>query len=604
MSASANAHRPIRSNTRFRVVDDGTRPASPSSSRAGTPVRSVGGRPAVPNREALVALWDFHEDHFKIRGYPLFKRKVERYKGVLDCVDRYQAAVKRCDHNVSDSKFATELEKATAALEKAVKDKVEGASVDCKNALEKVLHALNRVSMPAQTDPRDNQERKSTPDGTPGYSRTGSVWHVTPKAGTPGRFVKLDNRGSPLGEAARRGGIAEHWSDRAVATYRLAGKIGLGHLVPETRAVESKAGKSAVMDPAPGMPPQALGSLQVQLPARLNGIVRSRLDLLAKYVAERGYTGHDYDAAQGILTLHNLHKNARALIDAHGKPVVNLRGEPVREDVRGPIFTRVDYQRGDVRRGITELQWLDTMSGEMDRTGANFHLDIGADGALRSVSAFDNETAFGPLIDGVDRGFGPALSAHDPDSPRVSHRAHMPGVIGDRLKQAIEDFDLQALDRMLGDLPSGASQSLVQDVAKRLSDGKATQLRADGEWARADVALSLGLVDFATRFDRVATEAKRAPPASRTQALITGLQGVCNEAHDISYVAREAANLALQDWLARHGKDWPHAPPAAPVYSHADLAKFMEDHKKEPRRMKRMSSSSSTSSSSSLAHAD
>ncbi len=589
MSASANAHRPIGSNTRYRVLDPGASPESPSSSRAGTPVRSVGGRPAVPNREALVALWGFHEDHFRIGGYPLFKRKVERYKGVLDCVDRYEAAAKRCDRNLTDRKCATELEKATAALQKAVADKVEGASGDCRSALRKVQDALERVTLPAQTDSSDNRECKGTPVLTPGHSRTATVWHVSPGLGATERIVKHDTRGSRTGDAARRAGITGQWSDRAVATAALARQLGLGHLVPETRVVESKAGKSVVMDLAPGMPPQAIGSLQVRLPADLNGTLRRRPDLLARYVAERGYTGHRHDAVLGVLTLHNERKNARALMDAHGKPVVNLRGEPVREDVRGPIFTRVDYRRGDVRRGMTELQWLDTKSGEVDRTGANAHLEFGDDGVLRSISAFDNETAFGPLIDSADKGVGPATPTQDPDSPRVSHRAHMPGVIGDTLKLAIEGFDPQALDLILGDLPKESSKRLVRDVANRLKDGKATVLRSDRDWEREDVAMTLGLLNFEAEFDRVACEAKDAPAATRTQALMTGIRTVCNTAHDISYVAREAADLALQDWLARHGRDWPGAPAAAPVYSHADLRDFMTRNARVPRRLLLMS---------------
>ncbi|MES2482685.1 MAG: hypothetical protein V4609_11865 [Pseudomonadota bacterium] len=547
----------------------------------------------MPNREALVALWGYHEDHFKIRGYPLFKRKVERYKGVLDCVDRYQAAVKRCERHRTDLKCVTELEKATVALEKAVEDKVEGASVECAKALDKVRNALNRVSMPAQFVPHDNLERKGSPAVTPGHSRTGTVWHVSPMAGAAPQIVKHDTRGSLVGEAALRAGITGRWSDRAVATAALARQLGLGHLVPETRAVESKAGKSVVMDLAPGMPPQAIGSLRVRLPADLNDIVRSRLDLLAKYVAERGYTGHDYDAAQGVLTLHNLHKNARALIDAHGQPVVNLRGEPVREDARGPIFTRVDYRRGDVRRGITEAQWLDTMTGETDRNDGNLHVDLDERGALRSVSVFDNETAFSPLIDSADAGVGLVLSAQDPDSPRVSHRAHMAGAIGATLKRAIEGFEPDILDTLLGDLPAQASKLLAVDVAKRLRDGKAMALGDDKDWERDAVALALGLLDFEAKFDRVAAQARQAPEATRTRTLMTGLRAVCNTAHDTSYVARGAACLALQDWLARHGREWPGAPAPAPVYSHADLRKYMDDHAKELRRMKSMSSSSS-----------
>jgi hypothetical protein len=542
--------------------------------------------PMVPRREDLTALALAQDKVFTIFGLSLIKRKVEPYKGVLQCVDRYQTAAATHQWHTTDRKRINDLDRATEALQAEITAKLVDAPAACKLELERVRDALNGVSMPAQTVPRDNQDRKNTLDMTPGHGSTAAVWHMPRRVGTPPQIVKLDNRGSPLGEAARLAGINGQWSDRAVATSVLARKIGLGHLVPKTAAVESKAGKSAVMDLAPGMPPQAIGSLRVQLPARLIGIVRSRLDLLAKYVADRGYTGHDYDAAQGILTLHNLHKNARALMDAHGKPVVNLRGAPVREDVRGPIFTRIDYGRGDVRRGITELQWLDTMSGEMDRTGANFHLDIGADGALRAVSAFDNETAFGPLIDSADRGVGPALSAHNADSPRVSHRAHMPGVIGESLKQAIEGFDPRALEQVLGDLWNDASDRLVQDVATRLRESKTTAQRIDRDWERAFVAQTLGLLNFEAEFDRVALEARQVPEGEQTRALLTGIRTVCNTAHDISYVAREAANLALQDWLARHGHEWPQAPPAAPVYSHADLQDFMERNATTPRRLR------------------
>lgn len=590
MQARAQPHRPNGSNTHYRVVDAARQQAGADAGGGGTPVPAGGAlppAPRVPRCEELRALAMAQDKDVTLFGYPLFKRKVERYKSVLELVTRYHAAAALPRAHPRDRSRINELDRAAEALAAKVAAKLVGATGPCKQELEQVQHALDRVSMPAQTEARAPLERKGSPAVTPAGGRTGAALHVTPMAGATEHIVKHEVRASRIGEAARRAGITGRWSDRAVATAKLAEALGLGHLVPRTEAVESKSGKSLVMAVAPGMPPQAIGSLRVRLPADLNDRLRLRPDLLADYVAERGYTGHEHDAAQGVLMLHNLHKNARVRMGGNGKPVVNLRGEPVREDLRGPIFTRIDYRRGDVRRGITELQWLDAMSGEMDRTGANFHLAIADDGALTSVSAFDNETGFSPLIDSADAGVGLALSAQDPDSPRVSHRAHMPRAIGDTLKRTIEDFDPDILDTLLRDLPTQASKLLARDVANRLQDGKAAALRDDKEWEDDAVAQALGLLDFDAEFDRVAAQARQAPAGTQTQALMRGLRAVCNTAHDTSYVAREAANLALQDWLATHGKDWPGAPPAAPVYSHDDLLAYLDANAGKPRRLRR-----------------
>lgn len=188
-----------------------------------------------------------------------------------------------------------------------------------------------------------------------------------------------------------RCGVPPHFSGRSVATYRTSALLGLD-LVPRTRWSVHQGELGTAMDLAPGHAPSSKGPFRVTLdPESAQALKETDLGLeaLAKRFGFCSVTWADATAD----TLVFDHFVVEFVFDKHGNYVLHPDGRRRESRRRLCAWVRQDFGNPTLRRDLTRLQWLDYLTGQVDRNPMNY-LVHWPEGGSAVLSAIDNDLSF------------------------------------------------------------------------------------------------------------------------------------------------------------------------------------------------------------------
>ncbi|MEO1017082.1 MAG: hypothetical protein AAFY56_05255 [Pseudomonadota bacterium] len=150
----------------------------------------------------------------------------------------------------------------------------------------------------------------------------------------------------------------------------------------------------------------------------------------------------------------------------------------------------LDTSDGEVRRALSDAQWLDAAAFQTDRHPGNLFVDHDDNGQFRSLKLIDNDQAFGK------KGRGTALHYHETPDARPRRIGNQPRElphISAEFKQKLDNVDTNALRRDLQGLLSRDEidatidriDNLKKHAAKLQTDGKVLQKNQWGTSAGA-----------------------------------------------------------------------------------------------------------------------
>ncbi len=246
---------------------------------------------------------------------------------------------------------------------------------------------------------------------------------------------------------------------RNIASYRIDRMLKLD-LTPPTELAKVDGELCIVMGMAPGTSPLKASTVTLTLTAEMVAELKKGGELLGQF--KRLYGLND-------------------ALDLEFVDDVTVRG--TRE-----TYVQFDYGNGDLRRELTRLQWLDALTGQMDRHGHNYFIDVDENGVFRGLTSIDNDGSFGKAL-------------HDPDeAPGVpgSQNLGLPDVIdrdlADSLQRLTHDDLRNALEGLVGEDEILAAcdrlDAIQRKVARLESSGGVTGM-ARGDWESDDVARRL-----------------------------------------------------------------------------------------------------------------
>lgn len=189
-------------------------------------------------------------------------------------------------------------------------------------------------------------------------------------------------------DAAKTAGIGfdrPGWATRSVATSRLEQRLGLG-VIPRTEIVVHEGQLGSVMELARGVSPNTHGNFSLPLPPGVAQHLRDNPEVLRNFVLSKGFTGGEMDGD----TLKVFNEKLGGVPDENGDRVEVLQGQSGR--------VAMDYSDPVLRRDVTKLQWLDALTGQVDRHGQNYFIERAPDGSVLGVQGIDNDIAFGNQI--------------------------------------------------------------------------------------------------------------------------------------------------------------------------------------------------------------
>lgn len=316
-----------------------------------------------------------------------------------------------------------------------------------------------------------------------------------------GVYKKEAAPGSDLPDAAHEAGIdaaRPNWAIRSVATWKIDRLLDIG-VTPPTHLVLAGDELGCIMQFVPGRSPVHAGNLRVPLHEAFVARLEADPELL-----------HDMALSQGF---------ARARVEAGA---LVLENESEKENILGALETRrpdtlasIDFSDGPLRQQLTRMQWLDALTGQLDRNARNYF--VAADG--HSLKTIDNDMAFAPLhTDPLQaRAFLPSL-------PRVIDRAtwdRLMATTPDEIRHCCMGLSAREID---------ATLSRFAAIRSALAAFTPSQiLEESADWSSPGVSTALGVV----------------PAASNPVRSARTLNAIRDAAAKASYVARET--LALEE---------------------------------------------------------
>lgn len=386
----------------------------------------------------------------------------------------------------------------------------------------------------------------SLPDGS---KMTGVFKAENPSAGLISAAVK------PAGIDENR----PQWAMRSVATSRLDQRLGLG-VIPRTEMVVHGGKVGTVMGLAKGLSPQSVGNLSLPLQPHIARYLREHPETLQAYVRSEGFAAGELDGD----TLKVANAAVVAVFDEEGAPIV-VDGKALTSVQERDGIVGMDYTDPVLRRELTKLQWLDALTGQVDRHGQNYFVERAVMGEVVAVKGIDNDLAFGKnlttgnstsnlgyskISDGetlVNVGFRGGVL------PRVIDRQTFEALRALRPQQLEED-----LSRLLGPEEIEAAKKRLQDIQAQLvaleTDGGV--LDSDDAWRGDAASTRLGMQHHPqTRLDGVRRdlESQSKSPSQISTALLRLTTRLVVEATTQGYVARD---WVLQE-LARMQRSTP-----------------------------------------------
>jgi len=283
-----------------------------------------------------------------------------------------------------------------------------------------------------------------------------------------------------------RGGTPSHCAGRSVATYRVAQRLGLC-LVPRTEWAVHQARLGTAMAMAQGLAPSSKAPLTLALDAGTAKALRAREDALEALARRFRFRSVTWSAQAPDALVFDQYLSEYAFDDA-GEYVKDGQGHRIEVKRPEQVWVCQDFASPSFRRELTRLQWLDHLTGQVDRNPMNYLVAWGDDGRA-SVSAIDNDLSF------------PAIRELPPPSgANCIWLPAMPTVIDSELAEAIvglgDDDWQQCLHGLM--MPSEfqfacARLAEVKAQIGRLKEGPGVVDPADETWASAGLASRLGL---------------------------------------------------------------------------------------------------------------
>ena len=234
---------------------------------------------------------------------------------------------------------------------------------------------------------------------------------------------------------------------RTVATSRLDQRLGFG-LVPHTELHLHNGQLGTVSALAPGLSPQLQGNFKIPLN-----------DLEVQYLKAHP---EELDATRIAKGWKGLELQGNQLLVAN-----TFISDPKNRSFDQPLETVVQIDMGNpqLRKELTRLQWLDALTGQVDRHAHNYFVHRSPEDGQLHVTAIDNDMAFGSKT----------LHANDIHG-QFLNGAQLPGVIDRETRDALMQLTDDDLEQELGGLLSPAE---VAAAKSRLADIQAHILSLD-----------------------------------------------------------------------------------------------------------------------------
>ena len=340
------------------------------------------------------------------------------------------------------------------------------------------------------------------------YRRDGIGCHPSPKKN--GTLV-FDGQGQN-----KRPNLA----GRAVAAYQVDKLLGLNFVPPTFMAMDDEGGIGTVMELAPGRSPMAMDRVRVSLDSGLAGWLREQPDtVLQEYATAQGYTSASL-GDDDVLALNRLGDNPRSR----------------------SILVETDFDDPLVRRQLTDLQFEDFLTGQLDRNAGNYFVDD-----QKKLHAIDNDLSFGAATT-QGRGNCPSL-------PRVISfelRETLLHLGDDALHEAVSHYvEKDEVEAMIKRL------HLIQAELNKTGDDAVLVAHSSDDWLSIEVNNRLGVVNPGDR--------------ELTQAEVFDLP-------KIGYLARDRADWVDTGWQNKNSTDpLKRAPIFNPDKVRADLDQLRRD---------------------------
>jgi hypothetical protein len=325
-----------------------------------------------------------------------------------------------------------------------------------------------------------------------------------------------------------RGGVPPHFSGRSVASYRISALLGLD-LIPETRWSVHQGEVGTAMDLALGHAPSSKGPFYLTLDTETAQALKA-IDQGLEALAKRfGFCSVTWAEA----TAHTLvfdHFLVEFVFDRHGDYVMHPDGTRRESRRRLCAWVRQDFGNPTLRRDLTRLQWLDHLTGQVDRNPMNYLVHWREDGSA-VLSAIDNDLSF------------PAEAVlPEPTMINQVWLPAMPEVVDEVLAEAIlgakeEDWRgcLQGLLLPVEVQMACARLAAVKDRLKGLQAQQRVVGTGERAWSSQQMSEWLGLLELRDMFRG----------GEEDQPKEWALEGIWRRASQRSYLLRDATKQVM-----------------------------------------------------------
>jgi hypothetical protein len=142
-------------------------------------------------------------------------------------------------------------------------------------------------------------------------------------------------------------------------------------------------------------------------------------------------------------------------------------------EYRPPLATTANLQNPKLAQQLTNLEWLDMITGEVDRHPGNYLLDIKPDGSVK-LTGIDNDNCFGDANMRIDKPKGnqtgkPLLVDYQMRNKMLNLQASWaePGGMASQLKGLLTDKEIgaarQRLDGLIDHIQARGNAYVVRD---------------------------------------------------------------------------------------------------------------------------------------------
>jgi hypothetical protein len=291
---------------------------------------------------------------------------------------------------------------------------------------------------------------------------------------------------APVSPSGVRAGISKDhpdWSLRNAATARLDQKLGLG-VIPRTYIVFNEIKPRVwergclMAEVTTGVAPLQTGTLKALVPVDVAFALQQRPDLLEDFANSKGFSGWEIHGQDLTLYCEEWTQNP----------------DGVEQVEPGEALTRMNFEDANLRCKLTKLQWLDALTGQIDRHPGNYFIGYDEeDGSLR-VWGVDNDMAFGTRPVDLD---------HD----ELAYSARLPKVIDQSTFDALIELKPEDIDTACAGLPAAqieATKVRLDYIQKKILKFDKPEYPNEGrvlpddspEWSSPNVSELLGVRPF------------------------------------------------------------------------------------------------------------